>query len=622
MAKYELGEIRRSQILQNGPGSVVDFRAGEKGGGPVSVVTTGLEHWEKTAKVFPPLNNDPNVIFEPRLQAKLKKTHFRMSPVKLEGLNEEDSKYKPHILGARFPRWLVCPSCDRLGEAKEFQKEIGDPSRWCGPCSNETGRRVHVVPVRFVTACEKGHLSDFPWQFYFSRTAGKIKSHRPVCPEQKHRLYLRSDGNSSGLESLYLYCSKCRGTSSIGAIFQKSLLQSIGVKCSGERPWIGDREDCSAELRTIQRGASNVYFPKIESALSIPPWDNPLEERLTIDWNILRDQDKETRDNLIQLLASGTMMDADELIEIVDRRLEYNQSSEEKDLKKEEYLNFVEAPVNPDESSDLKSEFRVRKQTRPRPIEDFIENLVKVERLKEVRVQTGFSRITAPTPKYDPDDELALSKERLNWLPASVVRGEGVFFNLSKKRTSTWRMQPAIIERTDTILQAFRERLEQRDQKYEEQEIRITPEFILIHSLSHMLINQFALNSGYNAASIKERIYCGGDKPEMNGVLIFTGTSDSDGTLGGLARLAEPNLFGKLIVDAIEEAQWCSSDPICSDGIISHTESMNNAACHSCLLLPETSCEQFNCFLDRAFVVGLPHDRQIGYFSGLFEVSE
>ena len=71
MAKYELGEIRRSQILQNGPGSIVDFRAGEKGGGPVSTVTTGLEHWEKTAKVFPPLNNDANVVFEPRLQAKL-----------------------------------------------------------------------------------------------------------------------------------------------------------------------------------------------------------------------------------------------------------------------------------------------------------------------------------------------------------------------------------------------------------------------------------------------------------------------------------------------------------------------------------------------------------------------
>ena len=617
MAKYELGEIRRSQILQNGPGSIVDFRAGEKGGGPVSTVTTGLEHWEKTAKVFPPLNNDANVVFEPRLQAKLKKSHFRMSPVKLEGLNEEDDKYRPHILGVRFPRWLVCPSCDRLGEAKEFQKEVGDPSRWCERCSKDAGRRIHVVPIRFISACENGHLSDFPWQFYFSRTAKKTNNAKPDCGEQKHRLYLRSDGNSSGLESLFLYCSKCTGISSIGPIFQKDLLKTLGVKCSGERPWIGDRQDCDAELRTIQRGASNVYFPKVESALSIPPWDNPLEERLPLDWSAMRDLDKETRDNTIRVLASGTMMDAEELIEIVDRRLEYNQSSEDRDLKKEEYLNFVEAPTNPDSGGEINSEFRVRKQPTTALLSEFIDNLVKVERLKEVRVQTGFSRIIAPTPKYDPDDELTLSKDRLNWLPATVVRGEGIFFNLNKQRTAAWRENPMVAERTENILRAFKERLEQREQKYEEQEIQITPEFILIHTLSHMLINQLALGSGYNAASIKERIYCGGEKPEMNGVLVFTGTSDSDGTLGGLARLAETNLFEKLMTDAVEDAQWCSSDPICSDGIISTSESMNNAACHSCLLLPETSCEQFNCFLDRAFVVGLPQNRSVGFFADL-----
>ena len=266
----------------------------------------------------------------------------------------------------------------------------------------------------------------------------KTNNAKPDCGEQKHRLYLRSDGNSSGLESLFLYCSKCTGVSSIGPIFQKDLLKTLGVKCSGERPWIGDRQDCDAELRTIQRGASNVYFPKVESALSIPPWDNPLEERLPLDWSAMRDLDKETRDNTIRVLASGTMMDAEELIEIVDRRLEYNQSSEDRDLKKEEYLNFVEAPTDPDSGGEIKSEFRVRKQPTTALLSEFIDNLVKVERLKEVRVQTGFSRIIAPTPKYDPDDELALSKDRLNWLPATVV-GEKESFQF--KQTANCRLE-------------------------------------------------------------------------------------------------------------------------------------------------------------------------------------
>jgi len=159
------------------------------------------------------------------------------------------------------------------------------------------------------------------------------------------------------------------------------------------------------------------------------------------------------------------------------------------------------------------------------------------------------------------------------------------------------------------------ERLDERGHLYEEQDIRITPEFILNHTLTHLLIQQMSLLSGYNSASIRERIFSGGDSPKMNGSLIFTGTSDSDGTLGGLARLAETDYFGKLIHEIVTEAQWCSSDPLCFDGIISTSESLNNAACHSCALLPETSCEYFNCFLDRAFVVGTPDQPDLGYFS-------
>ena len=130
MAKYELGEIRRSQLLQNGPGAIIDFRAGDQGGGPVSVLTSG---WNTGAvcKNFRAINIDTNVVFEPRLQAKLNKRYFRQSPVVLEDKKKEDDSYQPHIQGVRFPGWMVCPVCDRLARAKEF-RDIGDSSRWCG----------------------------------------------------------------------------------------------------------------------------------------------------------------------------------------------------------------------------------------------------------------------------------------------------------------------------------------------------------------------------------------------------------------------------------------------------------------------------------------------------------
>ena len=612
MPRYELGEIRRSQLLQNGPGAIIDFRAGDRGGGPVSVVTTGLEHWDSTAKIFVPINVDPNVVFEPRLQAKLSKKYFRQSPVILED-KREDEAYQPHLQGVRFPSWMVCPGCDRLAQAKEFSTDIGDPSRWCEKCGEKTGSRVHAVPVRFVAACENGHIEDFPWKFFLQRTSGK-----ETCKNGRCRLILRSDGTSSALESIFISCERCKARASLGSIFAKDLFKTLGIGCSGNRPWIGDKEDCQAILKTVQRGASNIYFAKVVSALSIPPWDNPLEEQLPLDWSALKGMQKEARDATLSVLAQSMFMTAEELIEKVERRLEYSENLEIKDLRQEEYLNFIEATEDPP-LNNATTEFRVRRHKISNDITRYISALVKVERLKEVRVQTGFSRIIPPSPGYNPDDEKALSQKPLDWLPASVVKGEGIFFALNEESLIRWKNQPEVQKRSNQILDAYKELLLMRGQKYEEQDLQVTPEFILIHTIAHLFIRQLSLSSGYNTASIKERVYCGGEAPTMKGVLIFTGTSDSDGTLGGLARLSEPELFNSVLRDSLSEAIWCASDPICSDGIISTSESLNNAACHACALLPETSCEYFNCFLDRSFVVGSPEDKSIGFFSGLID---
>ena len=459
MPRYELGEIRRSQLIQNGPGSIIDFRAGDKGGGPVSVLTTGLDHWEKSAGLFAPINVDTNVVFEPRLQLKLKKQYFRLSPVILED-KRDDQTYQPHIQGVRFPGWMVCPGCDRLAQASEFSTDIGDPSRWCEKCTNKKGARVHVIPVRFVVACENGHIEDFPWKFFLERTSGK-----QVCTNGRCKLFLRSDGTSSALESIFISCERCKARASLGSIFAKDLFKTLGISCRGNRPWIGDKQDCAAIPRVVQRGASNIYFPKVESALSIPPWDNPLEEQLPITWSTLINMPKEGRDATLSVLAPAMLITAEELIEKVERRAEYSSNFEAKDLRQEEYLNFIEATDQPPLDNSTR-DFRVRQQIISESIEPFISKLVKVERLKEVRVQTGFSRIIPPNPGYNPEDEKALSLKPLDWLPASVVNGEGIFFSLNEEKLTIWKKLPQVEKRTNKILDAYKELLAIREQKY------------------------------------------------------------------------------------------------------------------------------------------------------------
>ena len=148
-------------------------------------------------------------------------------------------------------------------------------------------------------------------------------------------------------------------------------------------------------------------------------------------------------------------------------------------------------------------------------------------------------------------------------------------------------------------------------------EFNISARLLLLHSLSHALMKHLSLECGYETASIRERIYVKTSSLEMAGVLIYTSSSDSEGTLGGLARQSEPYLFEPIFIGALQSIGWCSSDPLCINGITSTSETYNLAACHSCMLVPETSCEMFNRFLDRMMLIGSNMDGVEGYFEGV-----
>jgi hypothetical protein len=140
----------------------------------------------------------------------------------------------------------------------------------------------------------------------------------------------------------------------------------------------------------------------------------------------------------------------------------------------------------------------------------------------------------------------------------------------------------------------------------------------MLHTLSHLLIRELALECGYNAASIRERIYADttGGAPQA-GILIYTAAADSDGTLGGLVDLGKPENLGRLLTQALNRAKICSSDPLCSEHDPEKDRSLHVAACHACSLVAETSCERGNRYLDRSLLIPTLERVDAAFFQGL-----
>ena len=580
MAKNFLGEVRRTQVLDYGPGAIIDFRAGAKGGGSVSVVAASLEHWDETAK--PPFPRNNQVISEPRLERKLSVRGFRLPPV--DTREREDDPKRAWLVGVRFPTWLQCPRCGEVKRARDWDREAGDPSRWCFPCTQATDNRIHVVPVRFVTACERGHLDEFPWRWWLSRA-----SHTEEC-DNSRRMKLENRG-SLGLSGLYLVCQSCNAGISMEGIFGRKLLSTMG--CGGSRPWLGKhKEKCNATPRVLQRGASNLYFPITVSALSIPPWSDKLQKLIGVRWSHLVDVTRNERAVLLRALADNYEealgLSLEQVLDEIEKRVGYTRRPESEDLKLDEYTSLCEDSPGTTSEGNTDGEFEVRQLRVPEALSRYIDKLAKVVRLREVRALKSFTRIYEPATPDDPGRATlgALSTRPMKWLPAVEVRGEGIFISLSLHRLREWESGDSIRRRADLINGHFQRVSGSAGHEGGSCRPKITARSLLLHTLSHALMRHVSLECGYDTASIRERVYVDTAQQNMAGILIFTSSSDSEGTLGGLARQAEPELFTHILSGAVQALSWCSSDPLCINGITSMSESHNGAACHCCVLVP------------------------------------
>lgn len=611
MADNQVGDLRRSAVLMTyAPGSVVDMRADKA---PVSGVMAGLEEWDRGAPLAGNLRHQK--IIERRLCQKLGKKFFRLPPVVDDNAKLANGQPDPAALVARrFPEWLQCPSCEFLRPAGKWAHDPGSAARYCAPCTSDQvgGKKVFAVPVRFVAACEKGHLDEFPWKWWVR--------HKEGC-RNADRFKLTSV--APGLAGLVVACLECGSRRSLDGVFSKSAL--AGLECKGRRPWLQTNDqscDCTGDggsFRVLQRGASNLFYPVIESALDIPPWTRQLEAAIGDYWDDLLDA--ATTQDRIRLIESTPglkrvlereKIDARELASRFESMSSNIAHADLSNLRIDEYRIFAAA------AGEASDDFETVSEKVPDIAEPYLESVLRVARLREVRVAIGFTRINPP---FDTDagEIAAISMGPLDWLPAIDVRGEGIFLRLNADKLAIWRRDANVRARTGALQENWTADWTSRHAD-KERPFDITPRLLLVHTLAHALIRSLTLECGYSSAALRERLYVS-EHEDMAGLLIYTATPDAEGTLGGLQRRARSDLLAVTLQHAIQSMQWCSSDPLCMAGEMASADSFSRAACHSCALLPETSCEMHNKFLDRAMLVGTEDHPEIGFFSEMLKVS-
>lgn len=573
MPRKPIGSVRRSQLITTyGIGAVVAV-------GDESVMVCGLDKWNVS---------DPD-LQEPRLERALNVHGFAVPPA------TEDDLDIPVI---RFPTMVYCPTCERLDKHKSFARF--DDNR-CNDCDGQ------LVPSRFVVACEDGHIDDFP---YFRWV------HAGMAPtKQGHKMKIQSGGLSASLKDIRITCS-CGASVSMDGAFDRNALRDVGYKCAGLRPWLGGESvPCDKQARTLQRGASNVWFPVVRSALSIPPWSEGTFKVLNKHWKVLKHTPDDVLDIVIRKMGLGaaegySVQDLVEAVKLRKRRDPDSVDAGGDALRAEEFEALVRG--KPEVSG--KQDFVCVEATEVGALsKEWFDRVMMAKRLREVRAIESFTRVFPPGSSDPPERRAPLALSSQGWLPAIEVTGEGVFLNLRSDKLEEWEQRDSVVARVEKIDKNYRSRFESLGEQVDR---RITPRLVMVHTLAHALINQWSLESGYPAAALRERLYV---SDSMAGFLVYTATTDSAGSLGGVVAQAEGGRLSDALQEGLTNAAWCSADPLCIEAGTQGTDSLNLAACHACVLLPEVSCEEMNTLLDRALLVGTPEHPEIGFFSAILE---
>lgn len=613
------GEIRQSQILStSGPGAMIDLPE-------QSVIISGLNHW----------NGKGTIIYEERLKNRVAEI-LGVNPSQLKlhqppiDQEEDTNTKKSGIKAFVFPEWFVVQEeADYIdNNGKKYRSRRLIPRQQLDKKKKYDG--YSVVPVRFVQACANGHISDIDWLKFAHKDESK-------CTKggKKNNLILDESGSGNDFADIFIRCEVCHKRRPLSDATIPNAF-SLG-SCQGQRPWLGPNkiEDCIAPStdkdkqenkplpnRLLVRSASNAYFSQVVNVIAIPDSDtefrtevNQFYEEDLSEAEDIQDLERELKK---KKFADLKKYSTEKIWEEIQRRKD-KQPVEAKTIKHLEIETFLRSPAESGETTPNQDEdfyARTRQIDKLPPVlATRLEKIILVHRLREVLALVGFTRFEAGMPDVDGELDISVSRaaldEEISWVPAIENKGEGIFLSFSSDAIQKWLEKDAVKKREEKLSAGF-------DQWCKNKKIKNKPDFpglpyVMLHSLSHLLITTVSLECGYAATAIRERIYA---NPKYGyGILLYTGTSGSEGTLGGLVEVGRN--IESLIVKALSSGQLCSNDPVCSQhdpASAQEVRLLHGAVCHGCLLIAESSCERYNDFLDRALVINTLDENNAAFF--------
>ncbi|MBI2570482.1 MAG: DUF1998 domain-containing protein [Candidatus Schekmanbacteria bacterium] len=563
-------EIRPSQfVITYGPGSIVETRSGP-------VVVRSMD------RLFQQIGREPQdfEIVDDRLsRAELAGARIARIPTNAElELPADDPIYPTE----RFPSWALCTR--HPPDQILFRVDTGCPR--CPPGGPARGSAA----IRFVQACPEGHLDDVNWNVVVHPRGEECR------PD--HFLW---HGGGRALRHVTIECPRCGARENFGHAYGRPW------PCSGQQPEIAQPRSpgCAQQARIVQRGAANLHMPVVTSALTI--LDMPTRLHLVLkDRSILASAGTLRRHgildqrNFMQELQHAGLNQVTldfirnapwgEVRQALDQLLDQEEGTA-RPVREEEFERLVRAashgaPPVPPASPGSPPLFEVRLADVRRflgPAGRVQFRVTPVSRLRMVLVQTGYQRVD---PQMAATMSVAFDRGGRTWFPGVELFGEGVFIDLEDApsatagpRAASWQALYAAAA-TPAIIQH--------------------PAHVWWHSLSHRLLTTLSVDSGYSSTAIRERVYLTFDDhgEPHGGVLLYTVQPGGDGTLGGLISLVDS--FGRIIDRALRDVGTCSNDPLCAESTSAGSE---GAACYSCLLVSETSCEHRNRGLDRLLLV-------------------
>ena len=648
-----IGEVRRSQVLSTyGIGSIVDLREH-------SVMPCGVDEWDQSACPEVTEQDLGGLIARHHLKDSSQVVVLRQPPS-----SEEGSDHVRPLSVVRFPEFLQCGKCGALGKCNDInsdqRQDVADELHdfvsmkggvpRCQRTIDGNPCRGEGVPARLLVACyhpdaateetHPGHIDDFPWFYWVHQGAERTKG----C-----RLSLKSKGESLAIEDLEVSCTCGVAPRRLSGIFGKHGLK--GFRCYGCRPWLESRYDaqkCDRPVRAFLRGSTSLWQPVRETIISIPRAADDIGKLLEPHLDGIRTAWEDRRaeamaDGVEPNLGKFLVPKAERLLPRIDPTGKYPV---------DRYINVLKDLLDgsQDERQRERTDVKLRRHAEIRAIRDnlrvpplfeamtdalptehgqwgpWIGRVTRIRRLRKVTAMVGFHRLTdiqdslsgsdAGKPLYAP-----ISREVTPpFFPTLESWGEGIFIELNEESVQDWENRLVDHESWLHVQRIITKSGANESWILKDQ--KPTARLMLLHTLSHALIRTLGLHCGYSSASLEERLYvCTPDAAQemgqdpMAGIVICTSTSDTDGSLGGLERMASPSRFFPLLKDALRSLLWCSSDPICSESEGQGTDSLNLAACHACALISETSCELGNRFLDRGLVVPTATNKDLAFFA-------